>query len=365
VQVTSGDFVTALGSVNSIPPSTLVGGKRWLAVQVREPGARAFSVLTPRQQLNAGASAPQAAPAASPCAHNHFGEWWGGNSGLGAGLMISSTGWFGLWGQNDSGMVGVYGKSNVGPVCTAGSVGVWGETACGNGRGGSFYNTGGGSALYAEGNGGGANLAALRVDNTKSGDGMAAYLTNNSGYANTHFQNSGGGEVLVIQGNGGRFFRAVDASWDAKFRLEGDGNAYADGGWYGGGADFAEMLPASRGLQAGDVLVIGLDGTLTRSSEPYQASVAGVYSTKPGFVGGYPIEGQAERTIPLAVVGVVPVKVSSENGAIRPGDLLVSSGTPGYAMKAGVNPPLGTVIGKAMEKLDAGIGVIKMLATLQ
>jgi hypothetical protein len=45
--------------------------------------------------------------------------------------------------------------------------------------------------------------------------------------------------------------------------------------------------------------------------------------------------------------------------------LLVASATPGYAMRAGPNPPQGTVIGKALEKWDTGTGVIKMLATLQ
>ena len=52
---------------------------------------------------------------------------------------------------------------------------------------------------------------------------------------------------------------------------------------------------------------------------------------------------------------------------IRPGDLLVASSTPGHAMRAEPNPPQGTVIGKALEKLDAsrGTGFIKMLVTLQ
>jgi thiamine monophosphate kinase len=93
--------------------------------------------------------------------------------------------------------------------------------------------------------------------------------------------------------------------------------------------------------------------------------VAGVYSTQPGFLGGQTVEGEVEGAIPLAIVGVVPVKVTAENGAIRPGDLLVASSVPGHAMKAGANPPQGTVIGKAMEKLDTGTGVIRLLATLQ
>ena len=112
-------------------------------------------------------------------------------------------------------------------------------------------------------------------------------------------------------------------------------------------------------------ILFDLDGTLARSTEAYQASVAGVYSTQPGFLGGQPVEGEVSGTIPLAVVGVVPVKVSAENGAIHPGDLLVTSATPGYAMKAGSNPPQGTVIGKALEPLNVGTSLIKMLATLQ
>ena len=312
-----------------------------------------------------------------------YGVWGEGGTGVygqgssqsGSGVWGTSTSGTGVWGTstNDTGVLGE-GRTGVkGTSSTAygngvegeGPSGVYGRSTSPDGCGGCFVNLDGCIALYAYGNGGTAIRAALRVDNSKGGDGMAAYLTNNSGYANAHLQNSGNGEVLVLQSNGGRFLRAVNASWDAKFRLEGNGNAYADGSWYSGGADFAEMLPAAEGLQPGDVLVIGQDGTLILSSEPYQASVAGVYSTQPGFVGGQPVEGEVAGTIPLAVVGVVPVKVSAENGTIRPGDLLVTSSISGYAMKAGANPPQGTVIGKALGKLEAGTGIIKMLATLQ
>jgi hypothetical protein len=277
----------------------------------------------------------------------------------------------GVYGKTTSnyGGNGVYGQAT---TTTGYANGVLGKTNAPNGAGGRFYNDGGGVALWASANGGGAERATLRVHNAKTGDGMAAYLTNNSGFANAHLQNSGSGEVLVLQSTGGRFIRAVDANWDAKFRLEGDGNAYADGNWNSGGADFAEMLPAVQGLEPGDVLVIGPDGQLARSTEPYQASVAGVYSTKPGFVGGQPVEGEIAGAIPLAVVGVVPVKASAENGPIRPGDLLTASSTPGYAMKASpltVNGvtfyPSGVIIGKALQGLDDGTGVIQVLVTLQ
>jgi len=60
-----------------------------------------------------------------------------------------------------------------------------------------------------------------------------------------------------------------------------------------------------------------------------------------------------------------PIKVSAENGPIRPGDLLVTSATPGHAMRAGDKPPQGTVIGKALGGLDHGTGVFRVLVTLQ
>ena len=98
----------------------------------------------------------------------------------------------------------------------------------------------------------------------------------------------------------------------------------------------------------------------------------GVYSTQPGFIGGYPVEGPVAGTIPLAMVGVVPVKVCAENGPIQPGDLLTTSSIPGRAMKAspltlnGITfYPGGVLIGKAMERLEAGEGVILVLVTLQ
>jgi hypothetical protein len=41
--------------------------------------------------------------------------------------------------------------------------------------------------------------------------------------------------------------------------------------------------------------------------------------------------------VPLAVVGIVPCKVTAENGAIARGDMLVTSSRVGYAMK-GTDP---------------------------
>jgi hypothetical protein len=210
---------------------------------------------------------------------------------------------------------------------------------------------------------------------------MAAFFTNDSNYANVHLENGGSGQVMwLVNGGadaggsgGGDFITAVNNPQnDTQFRVLTTGEARSDVGFTTPAADFAEMMPAVDGLEAGDVLVIGPDGRLTLSTEPYQASVAGVYSTRPGFLGGQPVDEELTNHVPLAVVGIVPVKVSAENGPIRPGDLLTTSTIPGHAMLA--TPivldghtfyPSGVVIGKALEALDEGTGVIQMLVVLQ
>jgi hypothetical protein len=92
--------------------------------------------------------------------------------------------------------------------------------------------------------------------------------------------------------------------------------------------------------------------------------VVGVVSTNPAQI----LREDLENAAPITLNGVVPCKVTTENGAIMPGDLLVSSSTPGHAMRAGrKNPPAGTVIGKALTKLgeDEEVGVIDIIVMLR
>ena len=69
--------------------------------------------------------------------------------------------------------------------------------------------------------------------------------------------------------------------------------------------------------------------------------------TKPGVVGRRQTTPKSLDELPMAVVGIVPTKVSAENGPVRKGDLLVSSSTLGYAMKgADRSRMLGAVVGE-------------------
>lgn len=156
-------------------------------------------------------------------------------------------------------------------------------------------------------------------------------------------------------------------------RIDSTGKGFFNGGTQTGGADFAESV-AVAGKQSkyepGDVLVIDPDSdrNFKLSAEPYSTTVAGIYSTKPGFLGS---EHQSEddaltHEIPMAMIGIVPCKVTAENGPISRGDLLVTASTPGYAMRATDKSRLqGAVVGKALQPLAKGTGKIEILVTLR
>lgn len=106
-----------------------------------------------------------------------------------------------------------------------------------------------------------------------------------------------------------------------------------------------------------DVVVISPQGGVRRSFEPAAKNIAGIVSTNPAQV----LHDDLPQAVPVALSGVVPCKVTDENGAIFPGDLLVSSSLPGYAMKAPESPAPGTVVAKALEPLAQERGIIKAL----
>jgi hypothetical protein len=117
-------------------------------------------------------------------------------------LMQLITG--GVHGETSSpyGGHGVYGIAT-NTSASSYSNGVYGLTYSPNGAGGRFYNNRGDLALWASGAGNGTEKAAFRVHNNSNTYGMAACLTNVSGYHTANFKNSGTGGVLFLQNNGG------------------------------------------------------------------------------------------------------------------------------------------------------------------
>ncbi len=113
--------------------------------------------------------------------------------------------------------------------------------------------------------------------------------------------------------------------------------------------------------EAGDVVVIDKDAGIRRSFRPFATNVVGIISTSPAQI----LRDELEDAAPVTLSGIVPCKVINENGQIFPGDLLVSSSRPGYAMRAGEDPPAGTVIGKALGSLDEEEGMIEAIVMLR
>jgi len=79
-----------------------------------------------------------------------------------------------------------------------------------------------------------------------------------------------------------------------------------------------------------------------------------VVTTNPAYIMN---EGQTGVRVCIALAGRVPCKVV---GRVKKGDMLTTSSTPGYAVKA-TDPKLGSIIGKALEDKDNGeAGVIQV-----
>jgi hypothetical protein len=156
----------------------------------------------------------------------------------------------------------------------------------------------------------------------------------------------------------GVYAQARNTSNPSAYGLFVEGRARCTNGTW---SDVAEYVLMSETVQAGDVVVIdaGTSHSVKKCSKPYDTAVAGVISTNPTIMVG----GLVKQGTPLALTGIVPCKVSTENGPIQAGDLLTTSSTAGHAMKA-TDRRTGTVIGKAIESLSSGTGVIQVLVML-
>lgn len=156
------------------------------------------------------------------------------------------------------------------------------------------------------------------------------------------------------------------------------GNVIATGSFIGNGADLAEYIHVSEPVEPGDI--VELDPSKLkqyRKARAYSQFVSGVITTEPGFIIGNNLEGLEPNVVSagetilnpgilnrslLALVGQVPVKATTQNGRIFPGDLLTVSGKPGYAMRCSEAKDCeGQMIGKALEGLENGEGKILVL----
>ncbi|PIE89356.1 MAG: hypothetical protein CR997_11550 [Acidobacteria bacterium] len=219
------------------------------------------------------------------------------------------------------------------------------------------------TAAKLSGDGGGLSWPTLVAEATNTTNGIAAHFFNNSGDSTMVLENdSTAASSHLIKG-----FR----NGNAKFRVTGAGEVYAEGSFHSGGADLAEtfeVIEDQQNYEPGDIMVISIEEEmkLDHSQKAYSTLIAGVYASKPGVILGPDLEG-SER-IPLGVIGVIPTKVNLEGGPIQPGDLLVSSSQPGVAMKADPARLIpGCLIGKALQFFDGeeDVALIEVLVNIK
>lgn len=271
------------------------------------------------------------------------------NSGFGNGITSIGTYGSGVLGiANDVGGAGVYGINN------AGGEGIVGRTFSNIAGGVVGRNDGiyaGVRGVNAASNGTGV-LAQANADGALNGNALVAEL-----------EGAGEGNPAVFKANG------VNVA-----RIDHTGKGYFNGGTQMNGADVAELFDvegARNNYEPGDVLVISKrsDRKIEKSSGAYSTLVAGVYATKPGVL---LTEENAEQNrlqhmVPMGVVGVIPTKVCLEGGKIERGDLLVTSSTPGVAMKADPDKlKHGQILGKALQGYDGNsVGRINVLVSVK
>ncbi len=119
-------------------------------------------------------------------------------------------------------------------------------------------------------------------------------------------------------------------------------------GWSTGSYDFAEMFPSTQKLTAGELVAFSGSGhNIQRATGTKGEQLAGIISTRPGFLAGENVEG----AYPVALAGRVPTRVSAEGGAIAVGDPLTISSSQGIAMKA---KEAGVIVGYALEAYSGG-----------
>jgi hypothetical protein len=220
--------------------------------------------------------------------------------------------------------IGVWGTSDTGP-------GVFGASSASNGVHGASSNPRT-SGVWGHNTAGGVGVAG----SCEGGNGYAGQFTGDVQTTGTHWV---GGDVILTNISG------LDCAED--FQV-------ADN----------ETVP-----DPGTVVVMADDGNVKACESEFATNVIGVVSGAGGLKAGITLgrrPAPSRPCVPVALLGRVYCKAEASDAPIRIGDLLTTSLTPGHAMR--VTDPsraFGCVIGKALDGLRDGTGLIPVLVSLR
>jgi hypothetical protein len=277
----------------------------------------------------------------------------GQNGGPGDGVHGESFTGTGVFGISDTGL-GVFGDSaqNDGVQGIAGSPGRSGVAGLHGGSGNGVF----GQSDSGRGVAGTSNTGIGVFGESKGDDGVQG-ITSQPGRSGVTGIHTGGGNGIFGAGSpAGRFAGDVEVTGDVKLT----------------GGDCAEDFDIAdvELVEPGTVMVVGEQGRLHQSHQAYDKRVAGVISGAGAYKPGLVLDKQPQPTQndrkPIALLGKVYCKVHAGYAPIEVGDLLTTSDTPGYAMKATDSlKAFGAVIGKALRPLKEGQGLVPILISLQ
>ena len=281
----------------------------------------------------------------------------------------TTSGGIGIYGETKGTGEGIMGVSNKGP----GVRGVSSEDAGVHGWGPEYGVVGRcslGAGVYGEGSG--YDSCGVKGSNQ---DGLAGVLGVDHG-------DGIGVSGYSVRGVGvearSRDYQGLYASSTTGYAGYFEGNIRVTGRINPTGGDLAEEFDANAQSEPGTVMVISNEGNLEPCCTSYDKRVAGIVSGAEGYKPGIVLntlddeqenrqhENQTNNTrLTVALTGKVYCKVDASLLPIEIGDMLTTSSTNGHAMK--VNEPtkaFGAVIGKALQPLRNGVGIIPVLVGL-
>ena len=215
------------------------------------------------------------------------------------------------------------------------------------------------------------STSAVHAVSQADGQGVLAVSAKGDG---VHGQSGGGsmsGVAGINTGGGNGIYGSSSGNagcFDGNVQV--NGNITVTGDLYLPGADCAEHfdIAPNQTLEPGMLVAIDESGALRQSDRPYDRAVAGVIAGAGLYRPGIILDKQPSNAprAALSLIGKAYCYADATNAPIGVGDPLTSSSIPGHVMRADDSVrAFGAVVGKALQPLASGTGLIPILVALQ